>query len=214
MSIGFENVPAFALALDLPVEVPQVGTVTVDVAWGGMFYALVEAEALGLAITPDEGRDIVRLGEMVKAAAREQIPAVHPTEPSLAGITIIELTGPPTVPGAHGRNTVVVSSGSWTGRVPSRSPACWTDPRAAPGPAPGWRSSTPAGKLPIGQDYVHEGILGTTWTGHLLRETRSGRSARSSRASPAAPGSPGRPSSWSPTTTPSPTDSPSATCGG
>ncbi len=39
---------------------------------------------------------------------------------------------------------------------------------------PGWPSSTHAGQLPIGQDYVHEGILGTTWTGHLLRETQVG----------------------------------------
>jgi len=174
LSIGFENVPAFALALDQPVEVPQVGTVTVDVAWGGMFYALVEAEALGLAITPDEGRDIVRLGEMVKAAAREQIPAVHPTEPSLAGISIIELTGQPTVPGAHGRNTVVVSSGeldwsrpaSFTG-VLDRSP-CGT------GTCARMAVLHARGQLPIGQDYIHEGILGTTWTGRLLRETQVG----------------------------------------
>jgi proline racemase len=64
-AVTFRNVPAFAIHLDRPVEVPGVGTVTVDVAYGGMMYAMVEAAALGLRLTPDEGRDITRLGEMV-----------------------------------------------------------------------------------------------------------------------------------------------------
>ncbi|HEY7332418.1 MAG TPA: proline racemase family protein, partial [Candidatus Limnocylindria bacterium] len=111
-AITFRNVPAFVAALDQPVEVPTIGTVRVDVAWGGMFYALADAADLGFRLTPDEGRDLVRVGEMVKAAAREQVPAEHPLEPSLSGITIMEWTGPPTLPGSHGRNTVVVSSGT------------------------------------------------------------------------------------------------------
>ncbi len=174
-SVTFENVPAFAVHLDHQVEVPEVGTVTVDVAWGGMFYALVEASALGLHLTPDEGRDLVRLGEMVKAAAREQIPVEHPELPGVAGISIIELTGPPTAPGAHAKNTVVVSSGtldwsrpaSFTG-VLDRSP-CGT------GTCARMAVLHARGELPIGQDFVHEGILGTTWTGRLLRETTIGR---------------------------------------
>ena len=76
-SITFENVPAFAVHLDAPVEVPQLGTVTVDVAYGGMFYAIVQAEPLGFRISPDEGKDLVRVGEMIKAAAREQLPVCH-----------------------------------------------------------------------------------------------------------------------------------------
>ena len=173
-SIMFQNVPAFAIELNAPVEVPELGRVKVDVAWGGMFYAIVEAAALGLDLTPDEGRDIVRLGEMVKAAAREQIPVVHPEQTEIAGISIVALTAPPTVPGAHGRNTVVVSSGtldwsrpaSFTG-VLDRSP-CGTGTCA--------RMATlhARGKLHLGEDYVHEGILGTTWTGRLIRETEVG----------------------------------------
>src|SRR5262249_23638388 len=64
--VTFENVPAFALYLDKPLEVPGLGTVAVDVAYGGMFYAIADGAKLGLRLTPDEGRDIVRIGEMVK----------------------------------------------------------------------------------------------------------------------------------------------------
>jgi len=176
-SITFENVPAFAVHLDAPVEVPTIGTVNVDVAWGGMFYALVDAAALGFALTPDEGRDIVRQGEMVKAAAREQLPVSHPEMPEIAGISIIELTGPPTAIGAHAKNTVVVSSGtldwsrpeSFTG-VLDRSP-CGT------GTCARMAVLHARGELPLGQDFVHEGILGTTWTGRLLRATQVGHYA-------------------------------------
>jgi proline racemase len=173
-SITLRNVPAFAVALDRPVEVPSIGTVSVDVAWGGMFYALADAVALGFRLAPDEGRDLVRVGEMVKAAAREQVPAEHPLEPALSGITIMEWTGPPTLPGSHGRNTVVVSSGtldwerpeSFTG-VLDRSP-CGT------GTCARMAVLHARGELGIGQDFVHEGILGTTWTGRLVAETTVG----------------------------------------
>jgi proline racemase len=173
-SITFRNVPAFVLALDREVEVPGIGTVTVDVAWGGMFYALADAAALGLRLTPDEGRDLVRVGEMVKAATREQVNAEHPLQPELSGVTIMEWTGPPTLPGSHGRNTVVVSSGaldwerpeSFTG-VLDRSP-CGT------GTCARMAVLHARGVLAIGQDFVHEGILGTTWTGRLLGETSVG----------------------------------------
>ena len=173
-SITFENVPAFVHRLDVRVEVPEIGTVIVDVAWGGMWYALTDAAALGFRLTPDEGRDIVRIGEMVKAAAREQIPVQHPEQPALSGISIIELTGPPTAPGADGKNTVVVSSGtldwsrpeSFTG-VLDRSP-CGT------GTCARMAVLHARGELAIGEQFVHEGILGTTWTGRLLREARVG----------------------------------------
>src|SRR5205823_15120903 len=54
-SVTFRNVPAFAVYLDREIEVPRLGTVMVDVAYGGMFYAIADASAFGLKLTPDEG---------------------------------------------------------------------------------------------------------------------------------------------------------------
>src|SRR6185503_18139035 len=117
-SVTFRNVPAFATHIDAAVEVPHLGTVMVDVAYGGMFYVIASAEAFGLRLTPDEGADIVRITEMIKAAANDQLPVVHPEQPGFAGIT--------------------------------------------------------KGQLKVGEDFRHEGILGTVFTGRLLEESQVG----------------------------------------
>src|SRR5438270_8723994 len=75
--VTFRNVPSFATHLDAKVEVRGIGTVTVDVAYGGMFYVIAEAGPLGFRLRPDEARDIARVAEMIKAAAREQLPVAH-----------------------------------------------------------------------------------------------------------------------------------------
>lgn len=173
--VTFENVPAFATHLDSKIEVPHLGTVTVDVAFGGMFYVIADAEPFGLRLTPDEGKDIVRIGEMIKAAAREQLPVVHPENPGIEGITIAQLSGPPARPDASRKNAVIVSTGtlewdkpeSWTGII-DRSP-CGT------GTCAKMATLHAKGKLGLNEDFNHEGILGTIFTGRLLRETRVGQ---------------------------------------
>jgi len=173
-SVSFENVPAFATHLDQRIEVPQLGTVTVDVAYGGMFYVIAEAHPLGLRLSPDEGRDIVRVGEMIKAAAREQLPVAHPENPEIHGVTIAQLTGAPTNPNAVAKNAVIVSTGqldwnnpgTWTGAM-DRSP-CGT------GTCARMAALHAKGKLRLNEPFPHEGILGTIFTGRLVRETRVG----------------------------------------
>ncbi|HEV2386548.1 MAG TPA: proline racemase family protein [Candidatus Acidoferrales bacterium] len=172
--VTFRNVPAFAVHLDAPVEVKGLGTVKVDVAWGGMFYAIADGESLGLRLVPEEARDIVRVGEMIKTAANEQLPASHPENPGIRGISIAQLTGPASRPGVSGRNAVVVSTGaldwsrpeSWTGAI-DRSP-CGT------GTCARLAALYAKGKIQMGEDFVHEGILGTTFTGRLIGEARVG----------------------------------------
>jgi proline racemase len=172
--VTFENVPAFAAHLDVPIEVPQLGTVTVDVAWGGMCYVITDGTRFGLRLTPDEGRDIVRIGEMIKAAANEQLTVVHPENPGIAGITVTELTAPPLRSDAAGKNAVVAS----LGRLDWSNPSTWTGAldRSPCGTGTCARMAVmhAKGQLGIGEPFVHEGILGTTFTGRLVREATVG----------------------------------------
>jgi proline racemase len=173
-AVTFRNVPAFATHLGASVEVPHLGTVSVDVAYGGMFYVIASAEAFGLRLTPDEGRDIVRISEMIKAAANEQLPVVHPEQPGFAGITIAQLSGPAHDPANSMRNVVTVSTGqldwerpsTWTGAI-DRSP-CGT------GTCARMAVLHATGRLALGEDFRHEGILGTVFAGRLIEETSVG----------------------------------------
>jgi len=173
-AVTFRNVPAFAAHLDAVIEVPTLGTLTVDVAYGGMFYVIADAERLGFRLTPDEGRDIVRVSEMIKAAAADQLPVTHPEQPGFSGITIAELAGPPHDPANDGRNVVTVSTGkldwdkpsTWTGVI-DRSP-CGT------GTCARMAVLHARGQLALDEDFRHEGILGTVFTGRLVEETTVG----------------------------------------
>jgi len=173
-SVTFQNVPAFAAYLDAPLEVPEIGTLTVDVAFGGMFYVLVDAETVGLQLRPDEGADLVRVGEMIKAAAREQLPVTHPTDPGISGVTVCELTGPPRSADVHGRNTVVIS----TGALDWEKPSSWSGilDRSACGTGTCARMAVlhARGQLPMNRDFRHESILDTVFTGRLIGQTRVG----------------------------------------
>jgi proline racemase len=173
-SVMFRNVPAFVVGLDRQLEVPQLGTVTVDIAYGGMFYVIADATAFGLRLTPDEGREIVRIGEMIKAAAREQLPASHPENPDVVGYSVAQLSGPPLGPNADMRNAVVISTGAFDWQRPDT----WTGAldRSACGTGTCARMATlyARGRLRLGQPFRHEGILGTVFTGCLIEETRIG----------------------------------------
>jgi len=172
--VTLRNVPAFATHLDTPVEVPQLGTINVDVAYGGMFFVIADAERFGLRLTPDEGRDITRITEMIKAAAADQLPVVHPGQPGFAGITIGQLSGPAHDPLNSRRNVVTVSTGTldwdrpetWTGAI-DRSP-CGTGTSAK------MATLVAKGELRVGETFRHEGILGTVFTGRVVEETTVG----------------------------------------
>jgi proline racemase len=173
-AVTFRNVPAFVVRLDATLEVPGLGAVNVDVAYGGMFYVIADAARFGLRLTPDEGREIVRVGEMLKAAAREQLPVAHPLQPEVCGYSVAQLSGTAHSDAADLRNAVVISTGTfdwdrpdtWTGAL-DRS-ACGTGTCA--------RMATlhARGKLALDQPFRHEGILGTVFSGRLVESTRVG----------------------------------------
>lgn len=152
-SVRFTNQPAFVYELDAKVEVEDLGTVEVDVAWGGMGYILIDARSVGLELRPDEARDICDVGEKVKIAAVEQIRAVHPTNPGFPGITNCVVTMPAErVNGVlTAKNTVVVSPGRC-----DRSP-CGTGTSAR------MAVMHARGQLLCGERFVHRSIIDSTF---------------------------------------------------
>jgi proline racemase len=156
--VTFRNVPAFATHLDAKIEVPSLGTVTVDVAWGGMFYVIADAAPFGLTLTPNEAGETARIAELIKKAAQVQLPVVHPENPEIHGISIAEMT-------LGNRNNVIVSTGSL---------ACLDRSPCGTGTCARMAVLHAKGKLPLQQDFIHEGVLGTTFTGRLLEETQIG----------------------------------------
>jgi proline racemase len=175
-SVTFENVPAFAVHIDAKIKVPELGEVMVDVAYGGMFYVIAEASQFGLKIKPDNAGQITRIGEMIKAASRQQLPVVHPQQPEIAGVTISQLSSASSRPDADMQNAVVVSTGkldwdrpeTWTGAC-DRSP-CGT------GTCAKMATLYAREKLGLHQPFRHAGILGTIFTGELIREVDIGSS--------------------------------------
>ncbi|MBY6155669.1 proline racemase family protein [Vannielia litorea] len=92
--IFVENLPSFAARLDAPLEVEGMGTLTVDTAFGGDSFVVVDAKALGFALTPDEARDLARLGTKLSDAATEQLGFTHPTLPDWQHISFCLFAAP------------------------------------------------------------------------------------------------------------------------
>lgn len=113
VSIRVTNHPSFAAKLGVPLEVEGMGTLTVDTAYGGDSFVLVDAKCLGFALTPDEARDLAATGMKLTKAATEQIGFVHPTNPDWNHISFCQFTAPvELINGVKtGRNTVAIEPG-------------------------------------------------------------------------------------------------------
>ncbi|KAI0163506.1 proline racemase [Pestalotiopsis sp. NC0098] len=113
-AVAFDNVPSFAFVLDLVVDVPGLGKITCDVAWGGMIYALVDVSQVGLKIEPDNAEILVEYGERIKKAVQATYTPVHPENAGIQGVTNFVWTEPLYTHqdgGKRALNTVVVSPG-------------------------------------------------------------------------------------------------------
>ena len=111
--IHVRNVPSFADRLGVPLEVPGYGTLTVDTAYGGDSFVIVDAARLGFSVAPDEARDLAEAGVRITAAANEQIGFVHPENPEWDHISFCQVAAPVTREGdaLAGANAVVIRPG-------------------------------------------------------------------------------------------------------
>jgi proline racemase len=172
--VEFMNVPAFAAHIGVPLDVHGFGQISVDIAWGGMWFVLADAAQFGIDPVADNGGAIVRAVEAMRDAAAKQYPVVHPDNAGLAGPTIAGLTADPNDPQTHGRGAISVSSGVFDPTRPEaltgaldRSP-CGTATCAK------MAVLHAKGLLGVGEDYVNAGPLGTTFTGRIESTTKVG----------------------------------------
>ena len=173
-SVQVRNVASFAVELDRPLSVADYGEVVADIAYGGQFYVQAPAAAMGVELGVGNERSIVRAGMGLLASAREQVRVQHPEEPSINLVSLVMLTGPVTAQSdgaVAARNSVVMPNGplvaadpaSWRGSL-DRSP-CGTGTSAR------MACLHARGELAVGQPFVHEGVLGTTFIGLLHGRT-------------------------------------------
>jgi proline racemase len=162
--VELENVPCFADQLDATVEVEGLGTLTVDIAFGGMWYAIADAQALGFALERSEARDLSAVGSRIHAAAREQLHPVHPENPEIAGISIVQLAEPWRGVGAVTKNAVVVAPG----RLDRSATGTGLSARIA--------ALHARGLMGVGDSMTHASVIGSTFDGRIVREVPIGGS--------------------------------------
>jgi trans-L-3-hydroxyproline dehydratase len=159
---SFENVPSFVLLRDKQVEVPGVGRVRFDVAFGGAFYAIVDAADLGLTLARDEYHRLIDLGRRIKQAVASAYPVEHPFEPELAFLYGTIFAGAATDAAHHSRNVCVFADGE----VDRSATGSGVSARAALHHA--------RGELAPGREIAIESLVGSTMTVEVSRTTTFG----------------------------------------
>jgi proline racemase len=163
--VTVRNVPSFVAALDASVEVPGLGPISVDIAYGGAFFAIVDARALGFKLTPDEARHLVEMGETIKAAVVEQHLVVHPENPAIHTVTFTEFAAPLDMnrDGVKtSQNAVVISPGKI-----DRSP-CGTGTSARLAVLHARQ------QLQVGEPYLSTSLIGTVFQARIVETTSVG----------------------------------------
>jgi proline racemase len=160
LSVSLDNVPAFADRLDAPVETPRWGRITADIAFGGVFYALVDVDQVGLKIVPEAARALAEAGTEIKALLEDQVKVVHPEIPSLDEIAYVMFRD------YQADGSVVTCTTLKPGRV-DRSP-CGT------GSSANLAILQAKGLLKVGDKRISRSIIGGEFTAEAIGETTVG----------------------------------------
>jgi proline racemase len=164
--ITVTNVPSFAARLDTTIEVAGLGSLTVDTAYGGDSFVMVDAADLGVDIVPDQAKDIAELGVRITAAANEQVGFSHPTNDQWRHLSFCQIADPLEVDAASGlkslRNTVAIDPGKL-----DRSPT-------GTGVSARMAVLRARGLMDVGEELVVRSVINSTFTGKILADTRVG----------------------------------------
>jgi trans-L-3-hydroxyproline dehydratase len=164
-SVRFQNVPSFVVALDAEVDVPGCGRLRYDLAFGGAFYAYVDARQCGLTCAPTDYRRLIEVGMAIKHAVMRSRTITHPEAADLGFLYGTIFVAPAEAPGSHSRNVCVFAEGEV-----DRSPT-------GTGVSGRLAIEHARGELRPGEPIVIESILGTTFSGRILETTRVGEYA-------------------------------------
>lgn len=155
--VRLTNVPAFLYAEAMEVECPDLGTLKVDVAYGGNFYAIVEPQENYTDMQDYSALQLIAWSPVLRERLNEKYKFQHPEFPDINRLTHILWTGKPTHPEAHARNAVFYGD-----KAIDRSP-CGTGTSAR------MAQLAAKGKLKPGDDFVHESIIGSLFHGRVER---------------------------------------------
>jgi len=161
-SVYFHNVPSFVYSLNQQVDVEGIGNVKYDIAFGGAFYAFVDAESVGLTCTPDKLKYLIDVGMRIKHAVMKKDEIIHPFENDLNFLYGTIFIGPPINEKSDSRNVCIFADGEV-----DRSPT-------GTGVSARMALHYKRGEIKIGQKMVIESILGTTFTGSINSTTTFG----------------------------------------
>ncbi len=156
---SFRNVPSFVALADASVDVPGLGSIRFDIAYGGAYYAIVEAAPLGLTLDAASHDRLIDHGRRIKQAVRDCYPVSHPFEPDLSFLYGTIFTGPAARPGHHSRNVCIFADGE----VDRSATGSGVSARAALHHA--------RGELAIGETITIESILGSTMDVRVVEQT-------------------------------------------
>ncbi|MFO0996566.1 MAG: 4-hydroxyproline epimerase [Alphaproteobacteria bacterium] len=154
-SVRIRNVASYVHATGVEVDCPELGRLSVDIAYGGNFYAIVEPQTNFRGLEHMTALDIIRISPELRTRLNTAIDCVHPENPTIREIEHIMWTGKPTKKEAHGRNAVFLGT-----RGIDRSP-CGTGTSAR------MALLVARGALKPGEDYVHESIIGSLFRGRV-----------------------------------------------
>ncbi|MGI9161048.1 MAG: 4-hydroxyproline epimerase [Saprospiraceae bacterium] len=161
-SVRLTNVPAFLYREQLEVECPELGVLRVDVAYGGNFYAIVDMQENFSGLQDYTAGDLIRWSPAIRARLNEQHQFTHPLDARIHGLSHLLWTGKTLSPHARARNAVFYGD-----KAIDRSP-CGTGTSARMAQ---WAAK---GKLHPGEDFVHESIIGSVFTGRIEAQTTCG----------------------------------------
>lgn len=156
------NVPAYLAHKDAILDIPGLGTLKVDVSYGGNYYVIVDPQANFPGLRHWSAADILRWSPIVRQVAHETLTCIHPNDPTVQGVSHVLWTGDTISEGSDGANAVFYGD-----KAIDRSP-CGTGTSAR------LAQLYARGKLKVGDSYTHESIIGSQFIGRIESATKVG----------------------------------------